>query len=60
MHPRLKKVDEPSKEKPGLDSPDPRLAKDSPDASTPQVRKQITAEKFAYLRAQVQVFRRSH
>ena len=60
MHPKLKKVDEPGDQKAGVPSSDPRLTKETPDAATAQDRKPIAGEKFAYLRAQVQVFRRSH
>jgi hypothetical protein len=77
MHPRLKKVDDPEQQKPGMDrvsgtSPDLRCATETPndrnlaspgselDGMEPHNRKPINREKFAYLRAQVKVFRRSH
>lgn len=74
MHPRLKRVDEgqvngPSQdlrsaapETGGARDPnDPRLStqQSAVDGLEPSLRKPISAEKFAYLRAQVHVFRRS-
>jgi hypothetical protein len=66
MQPRLKRVDEGQANGP---SPDLRPAETSKDLKPetqdsavkvePSIRKPITAEKFAYLRAQVHVFRRS-
>ena len=81
MHPGLKKVGEPRREKTGLPSqgaetrraedgklaqgiaplsPDSVQAKETSNDGAPEDRKPISAEKFAYLRAQVHVFRRSH
>jgi len=39
---------------------EPSGGKSAVNGTEPQIRKTITADKFAYLRAQVQVFRRSY
>lgn len=74
MHPRLKRVDKDQTSRPSQDLefavPETGAAgnpvdltqavqKTAVDGAQPPIRKPITAEKFAYLRAQVHVFRRS-
>jgi hypothetical protein len=39
---------------------EPAGEKTAANGAEPQIRKAVTADKFAYLRAQVQVFRRSY
>lgn len=39
---------------------EPGGEKTAANGTEPQIRKTVTADKFAYLRAQVQVFRRSY
>jgi hypothetical protein len=39
---------------------EPSGKKNAANGAEPQIRKTVTADKFAYLRAQVQVFRRSY
>jgi hypothetical protein len=39
---------------------EPSGEKTAANGAEPQIRKTVTADKFAYLRAQVQVFRRSY
>jgi hypothetical protein len=69
MHPGLKREKDPSQDlrsraeevraQQTLNRLQPSAEEFQADGAEPRIRKPISAEKFAYLRAQVQVFRRS-